>query len=193
MALERTKKIGVLGVPLGYAAGMTGSELGVSAMRLSRVHGQTLVERIRELGYDVVDHGDAHIVQPATDGDEEGPKHITEMLASSENILRDVGAALSEGEFPVILGGDHSIAISTFSAVAKHNRDAGNGEIGLIWFDAHGDINTPQTSPSGNIHGMPLAVLLGHGDERLVNLGGFAPKLSHKYLAHVGARDEIGR
>jgi arginase len=189
MVLERSKKVGIVGIPLGYGAGMTGSELGVSAMRLSRVRGRTLAEHIAELGYEVADHGDVEIVRPADLNEPGNPKHLAEMVASCQNIISTLTPVLSNDEFPVMLGGDHSIAIGTFSAVAKHHRDAGNGEIGLIWFDAHADINTPESSPSGNIHGMPLGVLLGHGNEQLVGLGGFQPKLSHKHLAHVGARD----
>ncbi|HEX3100467.1 MAG TPA: arginase family protein, partial [Pyrinomonadaceae bacterium] len=99
---------------------------------------------------------------------------------------------LESDEIPIILGGDHAIAIPTFSAIASHYRNKG-AEVGLIWFDAHADINTPETSPSGNIHGMPLAAILGHGHPDLVNLCGFAPKLNSKYFAHIGARDvDIG-
>ena len=110
------------------------------------------------------------------------------MLASSEYIVSAVSQILDRGEIPIILGGDHAIAIPTFSAIASHYRNE-EAEVGLIWFDAHADINTPETSPSGNIHGMPLAVILGHGHPDLVNLCGFAPKLNRKYFAHIGARD----
>lgn len=181
------KKIGLLGVPLGYGAEQIGSELGVNAMRLSRVRNRTLSDRIRQLGYEFTDHGDSSIIPPP-DVSNEYPRYITEIEASSRNIFADVSSILANGELPVILGGDHAIAIPTFSAVSAHYR-AQDQEVGLIWFDAHGDINTPECSPSGNIHGMPLAVLLGHGDERLTQLGGFSPKLNPKYLAHIGARD----
>ncbi|MFT3745351.1 MAG: arginase [Pyrinomonadaceae bacterium] len=182
------KKVGIVGVPLGFGAGQTGSELGVNAMRLSKIRGRSLAEHIRSLGYDVVDHGDASIVLPEYSDSNAKPKHLGAMIASSDNIFDSVRNILAGDEFPIILGGDHAIAIPTFSAVAAHYRDRGE-EIGLIWFDAHADINTPETSPSGNIHGMPLAVLLGHGNEELVGLGGFSPKLSPKYFAHIGARD----
>jgi arginase len=182
------RKVGILGVPLGFGAGQTGSELGVNAMRLSKVRGHSLSEHIRSLGYEVTDHGDAAILQPVDPTDTSNPKHLAEMLASSENIIGSLRGILSNGAFPVILGGDHAIAIPTFSAVSSHYREMGN-EIGLIWFDAHTDINTPETSPSGNIHGMPLAVLLGHGNPELVGLCGHSPKLNPKYFAHVGARD----
>lgn len=180
--------VGILGVPLGFGAGQTGSELGVNAMRLSKVRGQSLSEHIRGLGYQVVDHGDARIVQPDDSVDMDNPKHLREMVVSSENIISSLSTILANGEFPVILGGDHAIAIPTFSALANHFRDQ-DTEIGLIWFDAHADINVPETSPSGNIHGMPLATILGHGNAELVNLCGYSPKLDPKYFAHIGARD----
>lgn len=183
-----TNKAGILGVPLGFGAGQTGSELGVNAMRLSRIRGRHLADHIRELGYEVVDHGDAAIVQPDETKPAGHPKYLPEMLASSKNIIESLGVILDSGELPIILGGDHAIAIATFSAIAAHHKNNG-GEIGLIWFDAHADINTPETSPSGNIHGMPLATILGYGNEDLVNLCGYSPKLNSKYFAHVGARD----
>jgi arginase len=189
MVLARSKKVGIVGVPLGYGAGKTGSELGVSAMRLSRVRGHTLAEHVTHLGYEVVDHGDVEIVRPANPNEPGNPKHLAEMLTSSGLIMAALERVLLAGEFPVILGGDHCIAIPTYSAIAGHNRQADKGEVGLIWFDAHADINTPDTSPSGNIHGMPLATILGQGHPDLVSLGGYAPKLNSKYFAHVGLRD----
>jgi len=181
-------KVGILGVPLGFGAGQTGSELGVNAMRLTTFRGNKLSQHIREMGFEVNDHGDAVIVQPETEDKVENPKHLAEMLASSENVIAALKTILDNDEFPIILGGDHAIAIPTFSAIANHHKQQGT-EIGLIWFDAHADINTPETSPSGNIHGMPLATILGHGNSELVNLCGYAPKLNPKYFAHVGARD----
>lgn len=182
------KKIGILGVPLGFGAGKTGSELGVNAMRLSKVRGSSLSEHLRNLGYEVSDHGDAQITRPGNQTDEGNPKYLREMIASSDEIIKCLTEMLADDEFPVILGGDHAIAIPTFSAVANHYKRK-DLEIGLVWFDAHADINTPETSPSGNIHGMPLATLLGHGDAELVGLCGYSPKLNSKYFAHIGARD----
>ncbi len=190
-----SSKAGILGIPLGFGAGQTGSELGVNAMRLTRFRGYSLAEHIRALGYETTDHGDVAIVQPnATEGGNTSvnecatPKHLAEMLTSSANIIQALTNILDNNEIPIILGGDHAIAIPTFSAIASHYKQQGD-EIGLIWFDAHADINTPETSPSGNIHGMPLAAILGHGNPELVNLCGYAPKLNPKYFAHVGARD----
>lgn len=182
------RKVGILGVPLGFGAGETGSELGVNAMRLSKVRGRSLYHHLTSMGFQVTDHGDALIVQPVGDNDTRNPRFLAEMLASSENIAEKLTAVLDADEFPIILGGDHAIAISTFSAISKHYKEKGS-EVGLIWFDAHADINTPDTSPSGNIHGMPLAVLLGHGHQDLTGHLGYSPKLDPTYLAHIGARD----
>jgi len=183
------KKVGILGIPLGFGAGKTGSELGVDAMRLSAVRGKHLWEHISDLGYDVTDYGDVDIVKPARLPEPgENPRFLPEMIASCKNIAASLKELLEEDDIPVILGGDHSIAIGTFSAISSYFRDHGK-EVGLIWFDAHADINTPETSPSGNIHGMPLSVLLGRGEQDLVELEGFAPKLNPEFFAHVGARD----
>jgi len=185
----KNKKIGILGVPLGYGAEQKGSELGATALRLAGIRGNPLVAHIKELGYAVTDYGDVEIVRPDyVAEDEENPKYLNEMLASCENMAQAIKPILQKGEFPVILGGDHSIAAGTFSAISSFYHERGE-EIGLIWLDAHADINTHETSPSGNIHGMPLAALLGYGDPQLVNLEGFSPKLNPKFCAHIGARD----
>lgn len=189
MRKNEQKKVSILGVPLGYGAGQTGSELGVNAMRSSHIRGRLLSEHIRDLGLTVQDRGDVAIERPGRIADEsENPKYIDEMLPAFEVISTEVQAILDDEALPVILGGDHSIAIATFAGIASHFR-ATDEAVGLIWFDAHADINSPETSNSGNVHGMPLAALLGHGDERLVNLGGFSPKLDSRFLAHVGGRD----
>lgn len=185
----KDKKVGILGVPLGFGAGRAGSELGVDAMRLSMIRDKLLIEHIADLGYEVRDVGNVEIVKPQRTADKsENPKYLHEMIASCKNMSDSLKDILASGEMPVILGGDHSIAIGTFSAISSFYKEQ-NTEIGLIWFDAHADINTHETSPSGNIHGMPLAVLLGFGNEELVNLEGFTPKLKPEYFAHVGARD----
>ncbi|MFN2411936.1 MAG: arginase [Pyrinomonadaceae bacterium] len=188
--LSNGEKIGLLGIPLGYAAAKPGSDLGVEAMRrFSKLSGNLLIERIRELGYDVHDFGNAEIISPEADSNADGnPKYLEPFLASCQNILESLNEVLESERMPVILGGDHSIAIATFSALSKHARNR-REEIGLIWFDAHADINTPETTKSGNLHGMPLAVLLGDGVESLVNLANFRPKLRPEFFAHVGARD----
>jgi len=178
------KTVGILGVPLGFAASTVGSELGPQAIRQ-----QKLKERIETLGYRVQDFGDLnlqHPDRPAEPG--ENPRFLREMVAASDLICPSMSNVFRETDIPLILGGDHSIAMATLSGVSSHFRNQ-NQEIGLIWFDAHADINTPETTHSGNLHGMPLAVLFGKGASELTNLCGFAPKLNPKFCAHVGARD----
>lgn len=189
MSKGNGKKVAVIGVPLGYGAGQVGSELGVEAMRTLQSRGKLLTEHISELGYGVQDLGNIEVVKPGRIADEtENPKYLDEMIETFKITSPKIKEILDDGTIPVILGGDHAIAIGTFSGIASHFHVKGE-DIGLIWFDAHADINTPETSPSGNIHGMPLAVLLGRGNEKLVNLCGFAPKLKPEFCAHVGGRD----
>lgn len=195
MSLENTdypgknKKVGILGVPLGFGAATAGSELGVAAMRLAQIRGNSLIAHIRELGYEVKDYGDVECLKPDYAAEElENPKYLNEIITSSKNMAEGVKEILQDDAFPVILGGDHSIAIGTFSGISSFFH-AKEQEIGLIWFDAHADINTPETSLSGNIHGMPLATILGDGETQLINIEGFAPKLNPKFCAHIGARD----
>ena len=185
----KNKKVGILGVPIGFGAGQTGNELGASAIRLSKIRGKYLCDHIQDLGYEIKDYGDVGIAKPNRLIDVcENPRYLPEMAAASQMSANSVKEILQNGEIPVMLGGDHSIAIGTFSGVSSFFHEQ-QTEIGLIWLDAHADINTHETSPSGNIHGMPLATLLGYGKEELVNLEGFAPKLKKEYCAHIGARD----
>lgn len=178
------KTVGILGVPLGFAASTVGSELGPQAIRQ-----QKLKERIETLGYEVRDFGDLNLQHPERPAEpRENPRFLREMVAASDLICPSMSNLFREAEIPLILGGDHSIAMATLSGVSSHFRNQ-DQEIGLIWFDAHADINTPETSHSGNLHGMPLAVLFGKGASELTNLCGFAPKLNPKFCAHVGTRD----
>lgn len=189
MKVETQKKIGILGIPLGFGAETKGSELGVTAMRLANIRGSLLTNHINDLGFDVKDYGDVEIIKPdyiAEKNDKK--KYLIEILYSSQNMAKSVKEILQDDRIPVILGGDHSIAIGTFSGISSFFHEK-NEEVGLIWFDAHADINTPETTTTGNIHGMPLAVILGEGDEQLINIEGFSPKLNPKYFAHIGARD----
>lgn len=183
------KKVSLIGVPLGFGAGKPGSELGVEAIRLASIRGQRLIDMIAELGYEAEDLGNVKIVKPespAAEGD--NPKYLRETVVSCQNIAAQVRQALADNSLPVILGGDHAIAIGSVSGISSHFKEQ-NESFGLIWFDAHADINTPETSSSGNVHGMPLAALLGYGNEELTGIGGFSPKLDKRYFAHVGARD----
>lgn len=179
----------MLGVPLGFGAGRRGSGLGTRTMRQTLVRGKRLDQLIAELGYEVNDYGDLDLPRPVRSvAPDEHPRFLAEMREAVEKIAPAVRKILENGEFPIILGGDHSIELPTFSGISSYFHQRGE-ECGLIWFDAHADINTPETSPSGNLHGMPLAHLLGKGLPEFVNLEGFAPKLNPKYFVQIGARD----
>jgi arginase len=178
------RRVSIIGVPLGFACGTPGVDLGPAAMRVARLN-----QRVAQLGYEVRDMGDLRIAQPQTAAPPNGKaRFLDEVAAASELIAAEVQKVVGQGELPVILGGDHSVAIGSLSGVVASVPEA-NRPVGLIWFDAHADMNTPETTPSGNIHGMPLAALLGHGPRELTHVAGFAPKLDPAYCAHVGARD----
>jgi arginase len=184
MSALTNKTVTILGVPLGYGASMAGVDMGPAALRVARLN-----QRIERLGYSVRDLGDMRLERPQSiplAG--EKLKYVREISNACEELAREVEAILAAHELPLILGGDHSIAVGSFAGAASHYQKIGE-TLGLIWFDAHADMNTPETTPSGNIHGMPLAALLGHGAPELTNVAGFAPKLDARFCAHVGARD----
>jgi len=181
---EGPRPVRILGVPLGYGASMAGVDMGPAALRVAR-----LTPRIAQLGYEVEDLGDLQLERPRSiPSPEEKLKYVKEIGVACELLAQKVHEIFSTGEFPIVLGGDHSIAIGSIAGASSYFRERGE-TLGLIWFDAHADMNTPETSPSGNIHGMPLAVVLGYGSSQLTNVAGFAPKLDPRFCAHVGARD----
>jgi arginase len=148
-----------------------------------------LAQRISHLGYEVNDRGDLPIERShSLPGFEEKLKYLNEIYEASRRLADETEKIIDAGELPITIGGDHSVAIGSLSGVVKGFRKQ-DQRLGLIYFDAHADMNTPDTTPSGNIHGMPLAALLGYGAPELVNVGGFAPKFDPKLCAHVGARD----
>jgi arginase len=159
--------------------------MGPSAFRVAEIH-----SRVRALGYEVTDRGDVEVsIQETNDPGDPRMKYLKEIRHTCEAVRDAVGAALGEGMMPVVLGGDHSIAMGTIAGVSRHFGRL-DERIGLIWFDAHGDMNTPESSPSGNIHGMPLAVALGIGEPSLVGLaGGEGPMVEGARAAVVGLRD----
>ncbi|MGH9874454.1 MAG: arginase [Pyrinomonadaceae bacterium] len=178
------KGVGIIGVPLAYGASMAGVELGPAALRVAKLN-----RRITQLGYKVRDLGDLEVEEEQTTpepGDK--LKHLREISSACEELALKAEQVLAEGQLPLVLGGDHSIAIGSISGFASYCRKR-EEKPGLIWFDAHADMNTPETSPSGNIHGMPLAVLLGFGAPQLTNIANFSPKLDPALCAHIGARD----
>lgn len=182
--LKVPKSVSILGVPLGYGASMAGVDMGPAALRVARLH-----QRIAQLGYEVRDLGDLPLERsqsPPAPGNK--LKYLHQISAACEALAQKVDEVLGTGELPLVLGGDHSIAIGSIAGFAAFCRR--REEIpGLIWFDAHADMNLPETTPSGNIHGMPLAVLLGYGTPELTNVAGFSPKVYPEFCVHVGARD----
>jgi arginase len=163
---------------------MAGVDIGPAALRVAR-----LTQRIGRLGYSVRDLGDMRLERPQGFPEETDKlKYVREISSACEQLASDVEAILESGEFPIVLGGDHSIAMGSFAGAACYYRKR-QQSLGLIWFDAHADMNTPETTPSGNIHGMPLAVLLGFGAPELTQVAGFTPKIDPALCAHVGARD----
>jgi arginase len=178
------RRVSVVGAPLGFGAGTAGVDLGPAAMRVAR-----LTQRIAQLGYEVRDMGDLRFEAPKQTAQPQGKaKYLAEIAAGCETIAAEVEKILRAGEFPIVLGGDHSIAAGSVAGIAQVARERGDA-IGLVWFDAHADMNTPETTVSGNVHGMPLAALLGYGAPELTHVAGFAPKLDPRHCAHVGARD----
>jgi arginase len=177
------KKVKIIGVPMDLGAGRRGVDMGPSAIRIAGVN-----QSLALLGYDVTDAGNVHVHPPESlTQTSKRARFLPEITAACEELAAMVEAALDEGALPLILGGDHSIAIGSVAGVASYHRRR-DERIGLIWLDAHTDINTPETSPSGNIHGMPLAALLGRGAEELTHIGGFAPKVLPEHTVVIGAR-----
>ena len=184
MSAEVKKAVSILGVPLGYGASMAGVDIGPAALRVARLN-----QRIARLGYAVDDRGDMRLERPRTYPEEgEKLKYVREISNACEELATEVETILAADQLPLVLGGDHSIAIGSVAGASSYYKKK-EQTLGLIWFDAHADMNTPDSTPSGNIHGMPLAALLGYGTPELVNVAGFAPKVDPQFVAHVGARD----
>jgi arginase len=181
---QPTRRIRVLGVPLDLGASRRGVDMGPSAMRVAG-----LQARLGALGHQVTDGGNikVEIAETQAYGDENA-RYLKQIAETCTRTAEAVMKTLDEGMTPLVLGGDHSLAVGTVSGVAEFYRHR-NQKIGIIWIDAHSDINTPETSPSGNVHGMPLAALLGLGPEPLSYIFGYAPKVAAENTVLVGVRD----
>jgi arginase len=178
------KSVSILGVPLSFGQSMAGVDLGPGAIRVAG-----LARRIEMLGYRVEDLADLPLERPRSlPAAGEKVKYLKEIHAACEKLANEVERIADAGSLAITIGGDHSIAIGSLAGVVKSFRKR-DERLGLVYFDAHADMNTPDTSPSGNIHGMPLAVLLGYGAPELVNVADFAPKFDPRICAHVGGRD----
>lgn len=177
------EQIRLIGVPLDLGAGRRGVDMGPSALRIAG-----LQERLERLGYRVTDAGDQAVPIPeSADPGDPRAHYLPQIAAVAEALSLRVAEALREGAIPLVLGGDHSLSIGTIAGAAQWARE-NETDVGLLWFDAHSDMNTPETSPSGNIHGMPLAASLGYGPAELTEIGGFFPKIRWDRTVVIGTR-----
>jgi arginase len=172
-------EISLLGVPIDLGADRRGVDMGPSAMRCAG-----LQERLEKLGHRVHDEGDLVVIRPQWYGPHGVKlKYLDEIARACDELHRKVASMMAKGQFPLILGGDHSLAIGSIAGVRQHKKS-----IGGIWFDAHADMNSADTTPSGNIHGMSLAVTLGIGHSLLTGIGGTLAKVDPSKVVIIGAR-----
>lgn len=173
-------KISIIGVPMDLGQSRRGVDMGPSAIRYAGV-----TETLEKLDFIITDLGDITINRPSENVIEKDSnlKNLAQITSANQMLADMVDIEIQKGQFPLILGGDHSIAIGSLAGISKHYRN-----LGVIWYDAHGDLNSSETSPSGNIHGMPLAVSLGIGHDKLTNISGYNPKVKPENVVIVGAR-----
>lgn len=178
-----TKAVQIIGVPLDLGANLRGANMGPSAIRIAEVH-----QKISVLGYEVLDLGDLPVpVRETLPEDAIRRKFLPQIGAVCESLATHVYEALRAGRIPIVFGGDHSIAIGSIAGASRFYREK-QGSVGLVWVDAHADLNTPESTPSGNVHGMPLQVALGLGHPELVQIGGKGPKVRPENVALIGIR-----
>jgi arginase len=182
-----TPTIALIGVPTDIGAGHRGASMGPEALRVAGI-----AEALRSHGLDVLDYGNVqgpvNPWQPPT----EGYRHLPEVAEWNRLTMEAVSASLGRGELPIVLGGDHCLGIGSITAVARHCRDTGK-KLRILWLDAHADFNTSQVTPSGNIHGMPVACLCGLGPDELTLLGGSKPAIQPEEIRQIGIRSvDIG-
>ncbi|TFE23204.1 arginase [Cohnella luojiensis] len=176
---QKNKNVSIIGVPMDLGADRRGVDMGPSALRCA-----CLQEKLEGLGFVVHDQGDLRIERPKNPfGSEGNLKYLNEIIRANAELCGKVESEMKQGRFPLVIGGDHSIAIGTIKGVLKQVE-----RLGVIWFDAHADANTAETSPSGNIHGMSLAVSLGFGHPDLVSIGGEHAAIRPGNVAIIGVR-----
>jgi arginase len=176
-------KIRILGVPLDLGQERRGVDMGPSAVRAAGLN-----QALKNLGHQVEDAGNIHVRLPEEQhyGDRRA-KYLKEIAEASQEVAQRICRTLEAGYFPLSLGGDHSVAVGTQAGVSKFYHDR-QQPVGCLWIDAHADMNTPGSSPSGNVHGMPLAASLGRGSESLTKIFGYAPKIPPQKCVLIGAR-----
>ena len=172
----------LIGAPTDVGASVLGASMGPDALRIAGI-----ARALRERGFTVRDIGNLAGPGNPQDAPSEGFRHLAEVVAWNQAVFAATHAALEAGELPLLMGGDHCLAIGSISAVARHCRARGK-RLKVLWFDAHADANTPDTTPSGNLHGMPVACLLGQGPQALTQLAGSGPALHAGEIAQVGVR-----
>ncbi len=182
MSLEKAKAVSLIGAPTDIGAGALGARMGPEALRVAGI-----AEAIGRFGLSVKDCGNlvgpANPWQPAV----EGFRHLSEVVQWNQLLHDALYAELKAGQLPIVLGGDHSLAIGSISAVVRHCREQGR-RLRVLWFDAHADFNTATLTPSGNLHGMPVACLFGQGPATLTAMSGQVPALRTKELRQIGLR-----
>ena len=186
----RASHIAIIGAPMDLGAGRRGVDMGPSALRVAGIN-----DRVAALGYDVTDLGNVTVDLPETaPSGHPKARYLTQIAHTCGRLAAMVEHAADANRFPVVLGGDHSIAAGTIAGVSSHYSKH-NRKIGVIWIDAHADMNTPDSSPSGNVHGMPLSCVIGNGPREMTELGGLTPMVDAANVAIVGLRsvDEIER
>ncbi|MDA2802671.1 arginase, partial [Staphylococcus aureus] len=178
--MTKTKAIDIIGAPSTFGQRKLGVDLGPTAIRYAG-----LISRLKQLDLDVYDKGDIKV--PAVNiekfhSEQKGLRNYDEIIDVNQKLNKEVSASIENNRFPLVLGGDHSIAVGSVSAISKHYNN-----LGVIWYDAHGDLNIPEESPSGNIHGMPLRILTGEGPKELLELNSNVIKPENIVL--IGMRD----
>ncbi|KAB7704113.1 arginase [Bacillus aerolatus] len=177
--MTKQKKVSIIGVPMDLGQLRRGVDMGPSAIRYAGI-----TERLEALQYEVEDCGDIEISRNhAVHSEDTNLKNLKAVVEANTRLAKKVDEVIQSGSIPLVLGGDHSIAIGTLAGTTRHYKN-----LGVIWYDAHGDLNTAETSPSGNIHGMPLAVSIGVGHEELTGIYGDAPKVKPEHIVIIGAR-----
>lgn len=174
--------VSLIGVPTDVGAGTLGARMGPAALRVAGV-----AQAIAQFGIDVKDCGNLNGPANPWTTAVNGFRHLPEVVQWNQLLHDAMYAELQEGRLPIMLGGDHCLGIGSISAVARHCRDTGK-KLRVLWFDAHADFNTATLTPSGNIHGMPVACLCGQGPKELIEIGGHVPALSPKQIRQIGIR-----
>ncbi len=184
MPQRNSKKIGIIGFPIELGADNKGVDLGPTILRYTDIK-----DKLKKLGYRVDDFGD---IKMGKRDDlkilNRNLKYLDEIKVASEQLSKQVYNMMTKNYLPLILGGDHTTAIGSIAGISRYLRER-KKKLGVIWIDAHADMNSERTTPSGNIHGMPLAISLGIGNKDLTHIEGFAPKVEMKHIAMIGVRD----